>query len=250
MRLCWCCRCRCSTRECDEESEPLNLDPEAEPPAVKRQSSLWERARRRLSRMVSFERAAGFTREAPDEPLPRCLLDYEQRCLLLPLLPPTLRHKRWKLLFTTEDHGCSIKSLLNRAHGCGPTVVLVRDKQRHTFGAFAAAAWRRYPEPHFYGTGEGFLFSTWPEEAEGFRAWRWSGANRYFQAAAIDFVAFGSGGHFGLWLGSSLTTGSTGRCATYENEPLTQHSVHGGLEAPYMGDSAFEVAEVQVWGFV
>ena len=83
-----------------------------------------------------------------------------------------------------------------------------------------------------------------------FRAWRWSGDNRYFQAAAIDFVAFGSGGHFGLWLGSSLTTGSTGRCATYENEPLTQHSVHGGLEEPHMGDSAFEVAEVQVWGFV
>ena len=100
-----------------------------------------------------------------------------------------------------------------------------------------------YNDPH--GNGEAFLFSTWPAEA-GFRAWRWSGANRFFQAAAVDFVAFGSGGHFGLWVGRSIGTGSTAACATFENEPLTEHSVAGGLEEPPLL-SPFRVEVDELW---
>ena len=211
---------------------------------------MWSSVRGRLSRLLRFERAAGYDIEnAMDDPLPRCLLDYDQRLLLLPLLPPTLRHRKWLLLFTTAEHGCSIKTVLSRAHGRGPTVLIVRDRRDHVFGAFAAESWRREPSPSFYGTGEGFLFSTWPEESEGFRAWQWTGVNRHCQAAAVDFLAFGSGGHFGLWLGKALGTGSTGRCHTFENEPLTEHHVHGGLAQPHMGDTAFEVRECQLWAF-
>ena len=251
-RLCQrCCAC-CASKDtpyCDPiEIEPLtHEDSEAHPPMAKRHPSLWrrwQRARKRVLQLVRLEHDV----LDEDDPLPRCLLEYEQRLELLPLLPPVLRQKRWRLLFTTEDHGCSIKTLLERSAGRGPTVVLVRDRKRHVFGAFAAEAWRREPEPHFYSNGEAFLFSTWPAEA-GFRAWRWSGANRFFQAAAVDFVAFGSGGHFGLWVGRSIGTGSTAACATFENEPLTEHSVAGGLEEPAMGDSAFEILELQVWGF-
>ena len=97
---------------------------------------------------------------------------------------------------------------------------------------------------------EAFLFSTWRKEADGLHVYGWSGANRYCQLASIDFVAFGSGGHFGLWLGKELRTGSTGRCATFDNEPLTEHHVEGGLDEPHRGDSAFDVQEVQLWGFV
>ena len=32
-------------------------------------------------------------------------------------------------------------------------------------------------------------------------------------------------------------------------QALTEHSVHGGLEQPHLGDSAFEVQELQIWGF-
>ena len=252
-RICRFLFCRTDTQEFCDEAQPLAQEDDEDNELGKQrralplQRSLWDRAHRRISQLLRFERASGFDAEA-DDPMPRCLLTYEQRIMLLPLLPPTLRHRRWKLLFTTSDHGRSIISVLSRAHDRGPTLVIVCDRQQLIFGAFAASPWRREPEPHFYGTGEGFLFSTWPAD-EGFRAWHWSGRNRFFQIASHDFVAFGSGGHFGLWLGKSLGTGSTGRCETFENEPLTQHSVHGGLAEPHLGDSAFEVREVQIWGF-
>lgn len=226
------------------------------PSARGRHRDLWEQVRAKVVGLVRFEAAAGFEVEsAYDEPMPLCVLPYESRLELLPLLPPTLRHRKWTLLFSSAEHGVSIKTVLRRCADRGPTLVLVRDKRRHVFGAFAAEAWRRDPEPHFYGTGEAFLFSTWQPDGEcgeTFRSWAWTGANRYCQLASIDFLAFGSGGadgHFGLWLGRSLGTGSTGRCATFENKPLTEHSVEGGLDAPHRGDSAFEVQELQVWGF-
>ena len=207
---------------------------------------MWERVATRVGILLRFESAAGWHDD--EDRLPLCLLRYEQRIELLPLLPPPLRHRRWELLFNTSEHGCSIKSILSRCAGAGPTVILVRDRQGHVFGAFAAESWRQHPEPHFYGNGDSVLLSTWPK---GFNSWRWNreSGSRSFQCAAIDFIAFGSGGHFGLWLDKSLSFGSTGRCETYDNEPLTEHRVRGGLDEPHRGDSAFEVLEVQVWGF-
>ena len=228
------------------------------PPMLRRRGSVWQRANQkferataRLGTLLRLEKMAGGMLEGED-PLPHCLLQYTHRIELLPLLPSTLRQKRWQLLFTTAEHGCSIRSVLTRCSGLGPTVFLVRDMQGHVFGAFASEAWRDHPQTHFHGTGETFLFSTWPE-AEGFQAWGWDhdsvASNRSFQCAALDFIAFGSGGHFGLWLDNSLATGSTSRCDTFGNAPLTEHSIRGGLREPHDGISAFEVREIQVWGF-
>ena len=200
------------------------------PPMLRRRGSVWQRANQkferataRLGTLLRLEKMAGGMLEGED-PLPHCLLQYTHRIELLPLLPSTLRQKRWQLLFM----------------------------QGHVFGAFASEAWRDHPQTHFHGTGETFLFSTWPE-AEGFQAWGWDhdsvASNRSFQCAALDFIAFGSGGHFGLWLDNSLATGSTSRCDTFGNAPLTEHSIRGGLREPHDGISAFEVREIQVWGF-
>ena len=52
-----------------------------------------------------------------------------------------------------------------------------------------------------------------------------------------------------LWLGDSLNSGSTARSETFDNEPLTEHFVSGGMLEPHSGDSAFQVLEVQVWSF-
>jgi len=228
------------------------------PPMLRRRGSVWQRANQkferataRLGTLLRLEKMAGGMLEGED-PLPHCLLQYTHRIELLPLLPSTLRQKRWQLLFTTAEHGCSIRSVLTRCSGLGPTVFIVRDMQGHVFGAFASEAWRDHPQTHFHGTGETFLFSTWPE-AKGFRAWGWDhdsvASNRSFQCSALDFIAFGSGGHFGLWLDNSLATGSTSRCDTFGNAPLTEHSIRGGLREPHDGISAFEVSEIQVWGF-
>lgn len=176
-----------------------------------------------------------------------CLLQYADRIELLPLLPLTLQHQEWHMLFSSEVHGCSLITLYERSHSQGPTIVLVRDASGHTFGAFASESWHanRSVDAHYHGDGDSFLFTTW----KGFRSWRWSGANRYFQLATHDCLAFGGGAHFGLWLGKALGTGSTGHCETYNNSPLTEHRVRGGLQEPHATVSAFEIREVQIWGF-
>jgi len=248
-----CCHCcvwsrwqRCNG---EEESVPLtNADgtdmSSAVPLLQRRPSSLWESARSRLLAILAAEHAMGLANVHTDT-IPNCLLHYEVRIELLPLLPRTLQNQSWRLLFSSQVHGCSLITLFERSHDRGPTLVVVCDKAGHTFGAFASESWRADPDSHYHGDGDSFLFTTW----NGFRMWRWSGGNRYFQLATHDCLAFGGGGHFGLWLGKALGTGSTGACDTYGNEPLTEHRVRGGLDRPHAADSAFEVKEVQIWGF-
>lgn len=258
-RFCCCCcgtSSNCSrderarlTATQDDELESLEEAHEGVmPPPLSRKTSAWDRAMSRLTTLLHAAEPPILDTAAGNDPLPQCILSYRDRIQLLPMLPHSLQAQAWHLLYTTSEHGCSIKTLLQRAHGRGPTLVLVKDRQGHVFGAFAAESWRREPSLSFYGTGESLLLSTWPGGR--YRAWRWSGANRHFQMAASDCVVFGSGGgHAGLWLGSSLAFGSTARCDTFDNEPLTEHNVAGGLEEPHRGDSAFEVLELQVWGF-
>lgn len=252
MRVCCCC-CLGSSSTCDrEETIPLTtvITEESTSLGIRKRTSLWERARTRIHRFLVTEEALGFDvhAQSPHDPLPACLLHYEHRIELLPLLPPSLQHKSWKMLFSSQEDGCSLITLYERVHDRGPTLVIVRDQTGNTFGAFAAESWRSEPEVHYHGTGDGFLFTEWPD---GFRHWPWTRANRHFQLATHDCLSFGSGAHFGLFLDHYLGTGSSGRSETYGNEPLTEHHIAGGLaDSPDADYAAFEVTEVQVWAFV
>ena len=39
----------------------------------------------------------------------------------------------------------------------------------------------------------------------------------------VPVLALGGGAHFGLWLGPSLASGSSGSSSTFGNEPLAEH---------------------------
>lgn len=235
---------------CSCEDEEAGAAPAPKRRPVPAHRSLWADVHSRLHHIYALEEALGFRahdHHEGNDSLPEFALPYDDRIELLPQLPLRLQQRGWRdwrLVFSSVADGCSLTTLYERCAGQGATLLLVRDARGHVFGAFAAHPWARQPDGHFHGTGESFLFSTWPH---GLRAWRWAGANGHFQLAAHDCLAFGGGGHFGLYLDAELRTGSTGRCETYDNEPLTEHHVAGGLDAPHAGDSAFEVHEVQVW---
>ena len=56
-----------------------------------------------------------------------------------------------------------------------PTLILVKDENYATFGAYCSAPWE--PHPSYFGTGESFVFSVRPE----FEVYRWSpDMNHYF----------------------------------------------------------------------
>jgi len=138
-----------------------------------------------------------------------CILSETLRLGLAAELPPMYAIRDCRLRYATDRDGCSLRTAYHRLAASGPTLLLILDNAGNRFGGFATAAWQ--PEPHYFGTGESFLFSAMPA----LHVHRWTGANAHFQLANSDSIAMGGGGRFGLWLDESFENGSSGACETY-----------------------------------
>ena len=146
----------------------------------------------------------------------------------------------WMLRYSTEQHGCSLRTAYNRCEGVGSTVLLVLDGQGSIFGAFSGDAWR--VDKHYYGNGESFLFTVHPQFqvypwtihphphphprphphphsypialtltltlALTQQVYPWTRANDHFVLAAHDCLAFGSE-DAGIYLDSASTNPKT-----------------------------------------
>ena len=65
----------------------------------------------------------------------------------------------------------------------------------------------------------------------------YTGANEHFVKASLTWLAIGSSaGHYGLYLDAELNHGRTQRCATFDNDLLTDAE-------------DFQIAQVEAWGF-
>ncbi|XP_028416591.1 oxidation resistance protein 1-like [Dendronephthya gigantea] len=128
----------------------------------------------------------------------------------------TIGHS-WRLIYSTYLHGISLKTLYRTlAEYDTPALLIILDDSHQVFGAFASSPFA--VSEHFYGTGECFLYTFHPH----FKVFRWSGENNFFIKGDMDALAFGGGqGNFGLWLDEDLYHGSSHRCKTYNNEPLS-----------------------------
>ena len=145
-----------------------------------------------------------------------CILSPAARSALRAQLAPTYAIRDWVLRYSTEQHGCSLRTAYFKlGHAAGPTIIMVLDASGHRFGGFATEAW--VPGSRYFGTGESFLFRAHPGPPT---FYPWSGANAHFQLAYHDSIAMGGGGHFGLWLDEAFEYGSSGRSDTYDNAPL------------------------------
>ena len=73
--------------------------------------------------------------------------------------------------------------------------------------------------------------------------YKWTGVNHLIQACDSEKknLALGGGGkkgNFGLCINGDLKKGSTGRCETFDNEPLTGD-----------GRECFDILDIEIWGF-
>ncbi|GBF97371.1 hypothetical protein Rsub_11018 [Raphidocelis subcapitata] len=147
-------------------------------------------------------------------------------------LPPLHRFAPWRLVYSSSRDGTSLHTLLRKAAGAAPTLLIVRDCEGGLFGAYAAEAW--HVAPRFYGTGETFVFSLAPHRA----VWPWVQAkglpNDFFQFVGQDGLGVGGSGHWAIFLDDDLLHGSSGECATFASPPL------GGAED-------FDVWGVELW---
>ncbi|CAN7998926.1 unnamed protein product [Ixodes hexagonus] len=181
-------------------------------------------------------------RESPldliELPLPELLdpteiFTEEHRRKLSKELPARAESYSWALVYSTLKHGFSLKTLYREMLKVEtPIILAILDTEGAVFGALSSCSLKM--SDHFYGTGESFLFSFYPE----FKVYRWAGDNGYFIKGNADSLAFGAGdGQFGLWLDGDLFHGRSRRCKTYLNDVLSTKE-------------DFVVKALEAWGFV
>ncbi|XP_048250781.1 oxidation resistance protein 1-like isoform X3 [Haliotis rufescens] len=157
------------------------------------------------------------------------LLSEEQLIELSQNMPARTIGYTWNLIYSTDLHGFSLKTLYrDMCQVDSPILLVVADTSNNVFGAVTNCAFKL--SDHFYGTGESFLYTFYPE----FKVFHWTGENNFFIKGNKESLAIGSGqGQFGLWLDGDLYHGRSHRCDTFDNDVLTDREdfVLKGLEA-------------------
>jgi hypothetical protein len=161
------------------------------------------------------------------------VLEEPHRKQLIKHLPARAEGYAWSLIFSSAQHGFSLQTLYRRmAKFESPVLLVIMDTENNVFGALTSCSLR--VSEHFYGTGESFLFTFYPE----FKIFTWTGENLYFIKGNNESLAIGSGdGFFGLWLDGDLYHGRSQPCKTYDNDMLTNKE-------------DFHVKTLEAWGFI
>ncbi|XP_026480368.1 TBC1 domain family member 24 isoform X1 [Ctenocephalides felis] len=154
------------------------------------------------------------------------------------------------LLYTTEEHGCSLTTFYFRVEQHEPTLLMIKTCNNEVFGAYCSSRWYernmkddRGNRQAYFGTGETFLFSLYPERAK----YPWVGmgsgdkeslghAAELFMAADSKMITIGGGQGQAIWMDENIRFGKTDHCQTFNNPPLCAS-----------GD--FEVRVLEVYGF-
>ncbi|XP_063055021.1 oxidation resistance protein 1a isoform X2 [Engraulis encrasicolus] len=163
---------------------------------------------------------------------PSDLLEADQIEKIAKHLPPRTIGYPWTLAYSTSKHGMSIKTLYRVMQGQDtPVLLVIKDSDGQVFGALASEPFK--VSEGFYGTGETFLFTFYPE----FEAYKWTGDNLFFIKGDMDSLAFGGGsGEFGLWLDGDLYHGRSHSCKTFGNPMLSKKE-------------DFVVQDIEIWAF-
>lgn len=158
-------------------------------------------------------------------------------------VPIRFHESALNLLYSTDQHGMSLRTLYNRVRTASPTLVVIRDTRGRVFGCYGAQPWKS-SATRYYGSGESFVFGAL--NTESVRVYKWSRENSFFQFTSGTFLAIGggAGSHFALWVDEDLLMGTTSACSTFSSPPLTD------LTCEDPSDSLeFKILSLEVWGF-
>ncbi|XP_072853151.2 nuclear receptor coactivator 7 isoform X2 [Pogona vitticeps] len=196
-----------------------------------------EEAKRRKSICSYCEEDDGGEDEDEDDALPvlknqSALLENMHVEQLARCLPARVQGYPWRLVYSTQEHGTSLKTLYRRSASLdSPVLLVIKDMDNQIFGAYATHPFKF--SDHYYGTGETFLYTFNPL----FKVFKWSGENTYFINGDVASLELGGGdGKFGLWLDADLYHGRSNCCSTFNNDILSKKE-------------DFVVQDVEVWTF-
>lgn len=151
------------------------------------------------------------------------------------------------LLYTTEEHGCSLTTFYFRVEQHEPTLLIIKTCSDDVFGAYCSTKWlernrkdERGNRTAYFGTGETFLFSLFPERSK----YPWVGmendnfchSNELFMAADSKMITIGGGDGQAIWMDENIRFGKSDSCSTFNNPPLCP-------------GKDFEIKVLEVYGF-
>ncbi|VVC44185.1 Hypothetical protein CINCED_3A017034 [Cinara cedri] len=151
------------------------------------------------------------------------------------------------LLYTSEEHGCSLTTFYVRVEHHEPTILLIKTCNNEIFGAYCSSKWieRNKKDQYgnrqaYFGTGETFIFSLYPGKAK----YPWVGmevnnvlhANELFMAADQKMITIGGGDGQAIWMDENVRYGKSENCSTFNNPPLCK-------------SRDFEIKVLEVYGF-
>lgn len=153
------------------------------------------------------------------------VLSHSNLSTLWSWIPQRLSVYNPNMLYTSQEHGTSVNTLLNVLDELEYCIIVVKTFQDEIFGAFCSGLWndRKKQGVNFFGTGETFLFTIAPEK----KIFKWIGtktkttpSQELFLRIDGNKIAIGGGSHDGLSIKTNLIEGTTNTCDTFENEPL------------------------------
>lgn len=156
----------------------------------------------------------------------RPLLNQQLASSICQYLPERMQLRpQWKLKYSLERDGASIKTLYSNAlpsHGDRPQrgyILAIRDGKNGLFGAYVNEPLKP-SDGRYRGNGDCFLWKL--GEQNQVVVFNYSGTNDFMLFCTPHFISFGGGdGHYGLWVDDSLEKGVSYPSLTYVNEVLS-----------------------------
>jgi hypothetical protein len=170
------------------------------------------------------------------------------------VLPRRIQDCQWTRAYSLARDGDSFDQCLRCVSGYKQTLLVLKTSRDKILGGFADTAWQGASGSCcYYGGTDACLFrvvstnTTDNEEdndtnTDSVVVYPWTGANRYIQLVDLSrkMLAFGGGGcdgAFGLCIEQDFQLGSTGPCATFDNEPLCDQE-------------NFSIVDMEIYGFL
>lgn len=169
----------------------------------------------------------------------------QMRTIALNGLPASIAYSKWQRLYCLQRDGDSfVNSFLRKVKGVERTLLVIQTTNHEILGGYSNSPWESQSGSvgaAFYGSCQASLFKINKKTGE-VQVFPWTGSNRYVQVCDIHakLLAFGGGGKegsFGLCIEDDFSVGTTGKCETFDNDPLCE-------------EGRFEILNVECWGFI
>ncbi|CAF1450498.1 unnamed protein product [Rotaria sordida] len=164
------------------------------------------------------------------------------------LIPSRLADFQPERIYSSNIHGRRLQTLYDHVEYHEYCLIIIRNEHQQIFGGFCSEQLaNRTKTRTWFGTGESFLFTLKPER----QVFKWVGYQQSIKGSSTkayeDYFIYGNderlqmGGseeplNIGLCIQRDFNEGSTRRCDTFANKPLSS-------------SENFQIMEIEVFGF-